>query len=90
MNKTISLGKAFAHCASTGSYWAWLGVALLIVIIGAIIIKKSLKTSDWSTGHIIGIFGLLVILLLAIFLRPEDIAANTTEEQAARGVFIGY
>ncbi len=88
--KTISFGQALAHCASTGSYWFWIAIAVVALVIGFILIKKSLKTSDWQTGHSLAVGGLILILLLAVLMRPAEVAANTTEDQAARGVYIGY
>lgn len=90
MNENISLGEAFKHCASTGSYWLWLAIALVIFIGGCIGLKKSYDNDGWSTGKNFVLFVLIGILISAILLRPADIAANTTKEQAARGVYIGY
>lgn len=91
MNQYISLGEAFKHCASTGSYWLWLTISLLIFCVGVLGLKKSYdQEGSWSSGKSFVLFLLVGILLTAILLRPTEISANTTKEQAARGVFIGY
>ena len=88
--ENISLLEAFKHCAQSGSYWLWIVIATIIFIGGCVGLKKSYDKDGWSTGKNYVLFALLAILLSAIFFRPTDIAANTTKEQAARGVYIGY
>lgn len=87
MNEAIGLGGGFAHCASTGSYWLWIGIALFISVV---IIVLNGKYDFGDVGKIIGLILIVGILAIAIFLRPADVGANTTKEQAAKGVFIGY
>jgi len=41
-------------------------------------------------GRTIVLFVLMALLMTALMVRPSEVAANTTVEQAARGVFIGY
>ena len=86
----ISILEAFKHCASTGSYWIWLVIGVVIFIGGSIGLKKSYDKEGWSTGKNYILFALIALLLSSILARPADIAANTTKEQAARGVYIGY
>jgi hypothetical protein len=87
----ISLGRAFAHCFSTTSY-----VVSLIVIVGVslvglgLLIKNYKKNQEWSIGHNLIVFVIIAAILSAILFRPAEISANTTNEQADRGVFIGY
>lgn len=88
MNKTISFGKALAHCASTGSYWAWVIGALVLLVAAIIFVKVNKKPEDATKWYIVIIAA--IILGLTIFIRPFEVKANTTEEQAARGVYIGY
>jgi hypothetical protein len=90
MNENISILEAFKHCASTGSYWLWIAIAVVIFIGGFIGLKKSYDKEGWSTGKNFVLFVLIALLLSSILARPADIAANTTKEQAARGVYIGY
>ena len=90
MNENISLLEAFKHCASTGSYWLWLAISVVIFIGGCVGLKKSYDKDGWSTGKNYVLFVLIALLLSAILLRPTSISANTTKEQAARGVYIGY
>ena len=90
MNENISILEAFKHCASTGSYWLWIAIAVVIFIGGGIGLKKSYDKEGWSTGKNFVLFVLIALLLSSILATPADIAANTTKEQAARGVYIGY
>ena len=90
MNENISILEAFKHCADTGSYWLWLAIAIIITIGGCIGLKKSYDKDGWSTGKNFALFVIVALLLFAILYRPAEIAANTTKEQAARDVFIGY
>jgi hypothetical protein len=90
MNENISILEAFKHCASTGSYWLWLAISVVIFIGGSIGLKKAYDKEGWSTLKSFVLFVLLGVLLSGILARPADIAANTTKEQAARGVYIGY
>lgn len=86
----ISLARAFKHCASTTSYWIWLIILGIVSIGGAIFIIINSQTNGWQSGHQWGMGGCAVVLACAILMRPVEVAANTTNEQADRGVFIGY
>jgi hypothetical protein len=90
MNEYITLGEAFNHCFGTTSYWVYLALGVLIFLVGILGLKKSYDKEGWGTGKSFVLFLLLGILLTSILLRPTDIAANTTKEQAVRGVYIGY
>lgn len=90
MNEYITLGEAFNHCFETTSYWVYLGIGVLVFLVGIFGLKKSYDKEGWGTGKILVLFLLLAILLTVILLRPTSISANTTKEQAARGVYIGY
>ena len=90
MNENISILEAFKHCASTGSYWLWLAIGVIIFISGCIGLKKSYDRNGWDAGKNYILFALTAILLSAILSRPADIANNTTKEQAAKGIYIGY
>jgi hypothetical protein len=50
--------------------------------------KKAYDKEGTFSGVLL--FLLLAALLMAWLYRPSDIAWNTTVEQAARGVWIGY
>lgn len=87
----ITFGQAFSHCASTGSYWLWVGIALLVSGVTLFFLFRAYgKSQDWSGGYTLVLFACVVILFLAFLMRPAEVAANTTVEQAARGVYIGY
>jgi energy-coupling factor transporter transmembrane protein EcfT len=90
MNENITLGEAFSHCFGTTSYWVYVAIGIIVFLVGAFGLKKSYDKEGWSAGKSFVLFLLLGILLTSILLRPTDIAANTTKEQAARGVYIGY
>jgi tryptophan-rich sensory protein len=88
--ENISFLEALKHCATTGSYWLWLIVGIVIFVAGVISLKVSYEKEGWSSGKS-GISLLLIAILLAAFAyRPSEISANTTKDQAARGVYIGY
>lgn len=89
--KSISLSQAFAHCASTGSYWWGLGIVLAIVIaviIGIIVFEKSAEVNPFVKMFLV--FACMAAILMAVFMRPCDVAANTSEEMAAKGHYLGY
>lgn len=86
----ISFGQAFHYCTTLGGYWGWIVAAGLIAAIGGFLLyRKYQRDQDWSKG-MSGVLFVLVGLILAAFLYlPAEIAANTTVEQAIRGVYIG-
>lgn len=91
MDKTISLGQAFAHCASTTSYWVWIAIVLAFIAIGSFIMWKVSKTTEINGFvKIIVVFAFLAALFLSVFMRPCDVAANTSIEMAAKGHYLGY
>lgn len=87
----ISLGQAFAHVSQSTSYWVWLIIASCLSIGVFVVLIKKYKNGDLE-GKDVAKFGAiaLVIFLFALLMRPCEVAANTTKEQAARGVYIGY
>jgi formate-dependent nitrite reductase membrane component NrfD len=89
--KSITLGQAFAHCASTGSYWLWIGIALAFIIgtsIGMFVYSK--KTEINPIVKIALVFAMVAALFCSIFIRPCDVAQNTSQAAAARGHYLGY
>ncbi len=87
----ITWGQAFNHVSESYGYWVF-------VIIGAILalgVGFKLYTG-YKKGNLSGMqvtlwgFGVLAFNLCAWLIRVSEVAANTTVEQAARGVFIGY
>lgn len=87
--ENISLGQAFAYAFTLTSYWVWLVIGLVVVAIGFYTLKKNYdRTQEWTLFKGFIAFALVCILAAAIFAAPTSIAANTTKEQAARGVYI--
>jgi len=82
----ITFGQAFSHVSK--SFWYWFFIVLAILPpIGYIAAYYMGKIDEVDLRLL---FALLALLLFAIFFRPCEVAANTTVEQAARGVYIGY
>lgn len=84
----VGLPVAIAHCAESASYWIWGILVTCGVAFGAWKMKKAYDESGTFSPLIV--FAMLVALLLVWLYRPSEIAWNTTVEQAARGVWIGY
>lgn len=84
----ISWGEAFNHVSKSFSYWLWIIISGGAVGTYVFIVSKS--KDGWNAGKTVILFVLLALLLTSIMVRPSEVAANTTVEQAARGVFIGY
>lgn len=88
----ITMGQAWHHVAQSWGYWIPL---IIVTIIGGYFMAykpiMKYKLGDIDSGQAT----FLVVLFLAAFLftllvRPCEVAANTTVEQAARGGWIGY
>jgi len=93
MDKNISFGQAMAHCAGTSSYWWGIAIVLIvsvILVVGVIIYQNKRGEEVYPLAKIIGGFAIVAAIFIAVFGRPANVAANTTQEQAARGVYIGY
>jgi hypothetical protein len=90
--KAISWGQAWAHCASTGSYWVWIAIFLIVGFIGLLVINASAKNANKDPYVIRLVWCILFTFLLglAIFMRPSQVAANTSQASAARGQYLGY
>lgn len=82
----ITLGQAFEHVAKSNSYWLW--VLLSFIPLGIYIYLAAKRKVESLDLRLLFLF--LGLIVVAIFFRPSEIAANTTKEQAARGVYIGY
>lgn len=87
----ITLGQAFSHVAKSFGYWVW----IIVVALGSSVFW--FKFLKGKAGHNPGLgttlplmFATLLLLMIAIFMRPCEVAANTTVEQMLRGVYIGY
>ena len=87
----ISLGEAFAHCAKSTSYWVWLVIAFLVFVGVAFTCIKKYQAGDLEGKEVVKfILVPFVAFVFALLFRPTEVANNTTKEQAARGVYIGY
>jgi hypothetical protein len=87
----ITWGQAFNHVSHSFTYWLFViitGLFLLLVTLGSVIQYK--KGEIDGSAFAKRVFVALVIFAFAFFMRPCEVAANTTVEQAARGVWIGY
>jgi hypothetical protein len=86
--KNISFGRAFKYALTKKSYVVSL-VIFSILGIGAIIGGFLLyKSTDNAVFGVIGLAIGLVSILTSLLAKPASVAANTTEEQADRGVYI--
>lgn len=89
----ISFGQAWGHVVTFGSYWQWLGlsfipvVAYALYLIGAWPFKTINPNKDAEISGFI-VFVCVALVAAALLIPPAECAANTTIEQAARGVFI--
>lgn len=92
MEDNITFLEALKYCATTTSYLIWVGIGIAVLIAGLIVNKKALgPTHGWNRGPKMYIMiACILFLILTIIYRPSEISANTTKEQAARGVYIGY
>lgn len=87
----ISLGHAFRHCTSTGSYWLWIVLALVFSIACLLIIFRMERKTEVNPMVKIGLAFLSIAFIMgSIFIRPCTIAQNTSEKMAAEGHYIGY
>lgn len=88
----ISVWEAFKYCITLPSYLLWVAIGFLVLIGGLVYNKKVLgETHGWNFGTKFYIMvACILFLVLTIIYRPSEISANTTKEQAARGVYIGF
>lgn len=84
----ITWGSAFHHVSQSFGYWIF--IILFAAVLGGYIFMVQKKKDGWDGKKFLIAFAIFAALMIAIFIRPSEVAANTTVEQAARGVFIGY
>ena len=84
----ITWGQAFSHVSGSFGYWLWVFVAFTALVVYIGIITKSKE--GWNQGKVLVLFLFLALFMFSVMYLPSEIAANTTVEQAARGVYIGY
>jgi len=92
MPEYISFGEAWRYVSSFPSYWIWIGAFIVALIAGLIIIEKlAIKMNrELNTVKLVWVIVFSFLIMGAIFKNPTNIAQNTTKEQAARGVYIGW
>lgn len=90
--KTISFSQAWAHCAGTTSYWAWLIAFIVVGAAGLLVIDYigNKRNTDVSTAQKIWCIVFAFLIFGAIFIRPGQVAANTSQAMAAKGEWLGY
>lgn len=88
--ENITFWEALSYCATTPSYWVWLVAILTVSGFTVRWLLKSNEEEGWSVGKTVLLAICLGAVLSAFLLRPLQISANTTKEQASRGVYIGY
>lgn len=91
-NKTISFGTAFAHCASTSSWWLSLGITVLILVALWIALEVEAKKANFDPSNVEKVLLVVTVFAigLALLMRPAEVAANTSIAEAAKGLWLGY
>lgn len=89
-NENISFGEGLKYCFTKTSYKVILAIAtiLSIGINTYVIIEYNKGNLDGRIPFFSVGIGVAAIVS-AFFIRPSEVAANTTKEQAARGIYIG-
>lgn len=83
---TIGIGTAFGIVAHSFSYWLFIVLSLIPAIVYLFMYYKGkIEQVDLKV-----LFGCLVLVSLAICMRPCEIAANTSIAAFQRGNIIGY
>lgn len=89
--KSITLSQAFAHCASTGSYWLWIGIAVLFcAVVSFMWYKAAQKTEVNPYVKIFLAFVMLVAIVCSVFIRPVDVHVNTSTKMSKSNHWLGY
>lgn len=84
----IPLSQSWAYCFTQPSYIITLLLAILISGFGLYLLATKYDNVFGSFGTTM-LTGVLIILFFwALVAKPSDIAAHTTPEQAANGIFI--
>jgi hypothetical protein len=87
----VSLGQAFGHVAQSFGYWVWVILTVIGTVVTLVISLKQYGNRDIDgKAFSLRMAVCIALLLLAVLMRPCEVAANTTVEQAARGAWIGY
>ena len=87
----ITWGAAFNHCIKTTGYVVFLILSAVLLVGASVYSIKNYKSGKWEGMKTTLVIALaLAVFMCCLFIRPSEIAANTTVEQAARGAWIGY
>lgn len=85
----ISFGQAWKYAWTLpGYYLPLIAVVLLSAVLGFFLKKDYEKQGGWTGVHIAILAAIVIGFAAALLAAPASIAANTTIEQAARGVYI--
>lgn len=84
----ISFGEAWAYVAGVTSYWVWVSLSAVLLVAGLYFLIKDYNKKGGTILQVLIGLALLGVFAFALLSKPADVAANTTKEQAARGVYI--
>jgi hypothetical protein len=87
----VPWGDAWLHVAHSFSYWLFTIITFLVLVVVTYKSIVEYKSGDLESESL----ALRMIIVIAAFafallFRPCEVAVNTTVEQAARGVWLGY
>jgi len=89
-NANITFQQAFSHCLTITSYITFAIIGTIIGV-GSIIGSAISNKNQGGSGKTVALFAVGIIIIACVWLiRPCEVAANTTVEQANRGVWIGW
>lgn len=85
----ISFGKAWSYAWTLPAYYIWVIIAVVGGALAGYFLKKDYeKKGGWNGLHTVIMIVIVVAFFAALLAAPAGIAANTTVEQASRGVYI--
>lgn len=85
----IPLSQAFGFCFHQSSYVGCLIGAVVVSVIAALLFRRIYQKTQDAIWGILGLAVPIIVLACALLIRPCSVAANTSPEEAQRGVFIG-
>lgn len=92
MDQNISLGQAFAYCATLSAYWIWIGVVVFLLAGGLIAAEIFGRKKNVDVSGFKMVWSIIFILLLALTIGgwPFSVSQNTSKADAAQGKYIGF